>query len=219
MNVAFPFMIALALEFSASVRSVAVLDLPEPSSIEPGRVLGGAREPTPRSMQPLALIERALSEARVDRGAVGCVVVGVGPDSYTGIRSAIALAQGWQLARGLKLLAVRTADALAWQARESGCAGRIYVAIDAQRREFYLAGYRIADDIRERTEPLRLATAPEVEEIVGSEQLFGPDLTKWFPKAIDVEPEAYAVGLLAAGRDDFLPGEKLEPIYLRETAF
>jgi hypothetical protein len=32
-------------------------------------------------------------------------------------------------------------------------------------------------------------------------------------------PRAAALAELAAHRDDFVPGEKLEPVYLRETNF
>jgi len=32
-------------------------------------------------------------------------------------------------------------------------------------------------------------------------------------------PEAIQLGLLAAGRSEFVAGEKLEPIYLREAHF
>jgi len=64
------------------------------------------------------------------------------------------------------------------------------------------------------------ATAAELLEIASRDgTIVGPGLTRWFPKAIDLEPAADAVGLLVAGRNDFLAGEKLEPIYLREISF
>jgi len=34
-----------------------------------------------------------------------------------------------------------------------------------------------------------------------------------------VFPTAAAIARMASGRSDYLPGEKLEPIYLRETGF
>jgi len=36
----------------------------------------------------------ALKQAGLEREAIDCIAVGLGPGSYTGIRSAIALAQG-----------------------------------------------------------------------------------------------------------------------------
>ena len=49
------------------------------------------------------------------------------------------MAQGWQLARGVKLLGVSSAECLAAQAQAEKIFGRVNVVIDAQRNEFYLA--------------------------------------------------------------------------------
>ena len=72
------------------------------------------------------------------------IAVGLGPGSYTGIRVAISMAQGWQLARGVKLLGVSSAECLAAQAQAEKIFGRVNVVIDAQRNEFYLATYEIS---------------------------------------------------------------------------
>ncbi|MGZ5566967.1 MAG: tRNA threonylcarbamoyladenosine biosynthesis protein TsaB, partial [Limisphaerales bacterium] len=77
----------LAVEFSSERRSVAV--------VENGRVLGEAFEMGGRAA--IALVERALATSNVDREQIECIAVGTGPGSYTGIRGAISLAQGWQL--------------------------------------------------------------------------------------------------------------------------
>ena len=63
------------------------------------------------------MIESALRQAGLEREEIECIAVGLGPGSYTGIRAAIALAQGWQLARGVKLLGVSSAECLATQAQ------------------------------------------------------------------------------------------------------
>src|SRR4051794_23641679 len=82
----------LALEFSSPVRSVAVGgDVPKHGYAEEG----GSRE-----TKPFALINAALAQAEISREEIHCIAVGLGPGSYAGIRIAIAIAQGWQLARG-----------------------------------------------------------------------------------------------------------------------
>ena len=90
------------------------------------------------------MIEQVLAEAKIEREQIDALAVGLGPGSYTGIRAAISIAQGWQLARGVKLLGVSSADCLAAQARAENILGRVNVVIDAQRNEFYLATYEIA---------------------------------------------------------------------------
>jgi tRNA threonylcarbamoyladenosine biosynthesis protein TsaB len=222
----------LAVEFSSAQRSTAVWD--DGANAAPV-LLGSARETQlPRlsnakckmqnakfaSPRGVGLAEEALAEARCGREEIGALAVGLGPGSYNGIRGAIALAQGWQLGRGIGLLGVSSVECLAAQARAEGLRGAAYIIIDAQRSEFYLARYQIADTGCRETEPLRLASGKEIQALAaGGQTLLGPDIARWFAGAKDLYPSAAMLGRLACGRRDFVPGETLEPIYLRETAF
>jgi len=204
----------LALEFSSSPRGVAVLDL------EAGLVAEVVDPTAGHTMKPFTMIESALRQTRLEREEIDCVVVGLGPGSYTGVRAAIALAQGWQLATGAKLLGVSSAEAVAAQAQADGITGKFSVVIDAQREEFYLAEYEIFPDGMREIAPLRLATLAEVRGRAGAgEPLVGPEVTRWFPKGRLVVPRAVRLGERAATRSDFVAGETLVPIYLRETQF
>jgi tRNA threonylcarbamoyl adenosine modification protein YeaZ len=172
------------------------------------------------TMKPLGLIEAALKQAGLEREQIECLAVGLGPGSYNGIRVAIALAQGWQLAAGVKLLGVSSAECVAAQAHAEGLAGRLAVVIDAQRGEFYLAGYELNAEGQRETSPLHLTPPDEVRERERTgERLIGPEVLRWFPNGRVVFPRAAMLGRMAPGRKDFVPGEKLEPIYLRETSF
>ena len=203
----------LAFEFSSPQRSVAAAD--------GAGAVGEAIDTAPgNSMKPLALTEAALRQTGLEREQVECIVIGLGPGSYTGIRAAIALAQGWQLGRGVKLLGVSSAEGVAAQAQAEGVSGKVAVTIDAQRGEFYLAGYEISAGTLRVVSPLQLATLAEARarELAG-ERLIGPEVTRWFPAGRVVFPRAAMLAQLATGRSDFVAGEKLEPIYLRETTF
>ncbi|MFA6542971.1 MAG: tRNA (adenosine(37)-N6)-threonylcarbamoyltransferase complex dimerization subunit type 1 TsaB [Limisphaerales bacterium] len=201
----------LALEFSSARRGVAVVE----DDHVPGLAEGDGLTPG-----PFELIEAALRAAGCERGQIECIVVGLGPGSYTGVRSAIALAQGWQLALGVKLLGTSSAEVLAATAQAAGLTGRIAVVIDALRGEFYSASYEIAADGWRETAPLRLLTREAVEALAASgEALVSPDAKCPFAGATKLQPSARELGRLAAGRSDFQPGEKIEPIYLRETSF
>lgn len=204
----------LALDFSSPQRSVAVLTAPEAAAHE---VLDSSPG---RDMKPFALIEAALRQAGLEREAIECLAIGLGPGSYTGIRVAVSLAQGWQLATGVKLLGVSSVECIAAQAATDGSSGKFSVVIDAQRGEFYLASYEVRSGVARETAALRLAPRAEVEERErGGDQLVGPEVTRWFPNGKIVFPQAAALARLATTRSDFLPGEKLDPIYLRETTF
>jgi len=202
----------LALEFSTDRRSVAVVD--------DDRIRGRAQESGTRARGALGLVESALREAGLEREQVDCLAVGLGPGSYTGIRAAIAVAQGWQLARATRTIGVSSVECLAATAHAEKITGRVNIAIDAQRDEFCLAAYEIgAVDWREAA-PLRLARLDEVRALVGrGETVIGPDSAEWSAGARTLFPDAAVLGQVAGQRNDFLPAEKLEPIYLREIAF
>ena len=167
-----------------------------------------------RGTDALGLIEKVLTESKISREAIEVIVVGLGPGSYTGIRAAIAVAQGWQLARGVKLLGVSSAEAIAVQAQVEQIFCRMNVVIDAQRGEFYLATWEISAAGRREISPLKIVTAAEVAALKSAGEIcLGPEMTP------PVFPAAAAVAQLATERTDFFAGEKLEPIYLRATTF
>jgi tRNA threonylcarbamoyladenosine biosynthesis protein TsaB len=204
----------LALEFSSPQRSVAVFD---PGA---GAVAEVVDTTTGYAMRPFAMIESALRQAGLEREQIECVAVGLGPGSYNGIRAAIALAQGWQLARGTKMCGVSSAECVAAQAAEDGLTRAFNVVIDAQRREFYLAEYEIAAGSAQEVSSLRIVTTEAIRhrEQAG-ETMVGPEVTRWFPGGRLAFPRAAVLARLASERADSIPGEKLEPIYLRETTF
>ena len=200
-------MMILALEFSSARRSVALA--------RGADVLAEAVEQSGgRGTNAFGLVEKVLADAKSSREEIEVIAVGLGPGSYTGIRAAIAVAQGWQLARGIKLLGVSSAESLASQAQAGQLFGRVNLAIDAQRNEFYLAAWEISSARRREVSPLKIVAAAEIElRQAAGEICAGPDLAR------RLYPSAATVARLAAGRTDFVPGEKLEPIYLRETSF
>lgn len=202
----------LALEFSSSQRSVAVLNSTTGSIAQAVDTAGGY------TIKPFALIDSALRQAGLEREQIEAVVVGLGPGSYTGIRAAIALAQGWQLARGIKLCGISSAVCLARQEASEGLARLFNVVIDAQRGEFYVATYEVVAGIPKEISPMQIVpreTVKEREET--SPALIGPEVTKWFPGGRQMFPRAAILANLASV--DFVSGEKLEPIYLRQTTF
>ncbi len=200
-------MTILALEFSSERRSVALA--------RGETVLAEAVEQTAsRGTNAFGLIDKVLTEGKISREEIEAIAVGLGPGSYTSIRAAIALAQGWQLARGVKLLGVSSAEAIAAQAQAEKIVGRVNVLVNAQRGEFYLATWEISIGGMMEISPLKIAAGTEVELVKSAGEIcIGPEQEK------RIYPSAVQVVRLADKRTDFFPGESLEPIYLRETNF
>ena len=199
-------MTVLALEFSSERRSVAIA--------RGGGVLSEAVEQTGgRGTNAFALIEKVLADANISREEIEMIAVGLGPGSYTGIRAAIALAQGWQLAREIKLIGVNSAEAIASRAQAEKFFGRVNVVIDAQRGEFYLATWAVSESARHEIAPLKIVSAAEIDSLKSSDEIcLGPEQSgKNFPGAAEI-------ALLAANYTS-IDAEKLEPIYLRTASF
>ena len=95
-------------------------------------------------------IERSTGECRdggwiegLDLEGVGRIVVGTGPGSFAGIRSALAFAQGYALATHCEVLGLPSACALAGE-------GRVAVVGDARQGKAWVAlfdGYRLEKDV------------------------------------------------------------------------
>ncbi len=238
----------LAVEFSSEARSVAVVEaLPEGSaSREPSlgrdrsptglsdertsrrgfpanhgaRVLSTVSETGAGATKAFGLVEKALANARVTQEEINRIAVGLGPGSYMGIRVAIALAQGWQLARGVELIGLRSADTLAAQAHEEGLRGRLHTVIDAQKNEVYLASYELGAEGWHAAAPLRLAAIDEIRSLAAEGgQVVGPEATRWLETGRNLCPQARHLGLMAAAGAGPVQGETLEPIYLRPVSF
>ena len=200
-------MTILALEFSSEQRSVALA--------RDGAILAEATESGGyRLTHAFGLIEKVLAQAKRLRDEIEIIAVGLGPGSYTGIRAAIAIAQGWQLARGVKLLGVSSAECLAAQAQAEKIFGRVNVVIDARRGEYYLATWEISDTSRKEIAPLKIVALAEImAKKSAGEICSGPEAENI------LFPSAATAARLAAEQTDFVTDKTLEPVYLREVSF
>ena len=104
-------------------------------------------------------IERSTGECRdgdwaegLDLDGVERIVVGTGPGSFAGIRSALAFAQGYALATKCEVLGLPSACAIAAQTIEQSNNRTIHIAVvgDARQGKAWVAlfdGYRLEKDI------------------------------------------------------------------------
>lgn len=205
----------LALEFSSPVRRVAVGD---PSA--PGGRWGRSEERLTQSTPVFALIEAALRAAGLAREAIEGVAVGLGPGSATGIRAAIAVAQGWQLARNVPVAGLNSLDVLAAGLQAAGHRGRMDLVTDAQRGEWHVAGYELSAAGVRLCEPLCLVSEAEVRARLRSGRaVFGPAADRLGGGAVAAWPEAEFLARLAAQATWSEHAETLAPLHLRAAAF
>lgn len=206
----------LAIEFSSSLRSVALVNA-SGTTVE---TLGRAEEQHGQTTHAFAMIEAVLKQAGLAPEGVDCLAIGLGPGSYAGIRVSLAIAQGWQLATGVKTIGISSVACLAETARIRGQRGGASFIVDAQRGEFYLADYQLSETGCLATRPLGIVGKAEVEQrLAAGVAVFGPEATSAFAGSKDLYPEAEALALLAAPRTEFVAAAELQPIYLRPVAF
>lgn len=138
----------LALDTATEACSVALL-VDAAADGRGGRIVE-AFEVAPRRHAELVLpmVESVLAEAGLGLASVDAIAVGRGPGAFTGVRLAIALAQGLALGAGRPLVAVSTLATLAQGAvgRLAAPGERVLSLIDARMGEVY-AGEFIVDDL------------------------------------------------------------------------
>lgn len=123
---------------------------------------------TPRRHTELALpwAEQLLAEAGLVRRQLDAIAVGRGPGAFTGVRLAIAIAQGIALALDRPLIPVSTLAAVAMQ----GSGQYRLAAIDARMGEVYLGQFMEADGG---------LTAVSQEVVVKPELADVPETERW----------------------------------------
>ena len=197
----------LAIEFSTNYKSVAVGS--------DGEVIGYCEESVDSTLKPFKMIETALEKANVDVKEIDCVSVGIGPGSYTGIRIAISIAQGWQFARNVKLLGIDTVESMAEKLAYNKLDNKYRIVVDAQRGEFYCADYDVENGSFKCVKELSIIDSNAIGKT--DRVLAGTDIR--FKNAVQLTSDAKSIYRLSINNNNFVAGEKLEPIYLRPISF
>jgi tRNA threonylcarbamoyladenosine biosynthesis protein TsaB len=179
----------------------------------------------------LPMIESLLAEAGIGRAQLDAIAVGRGPGAFTGVRLAIAVAQGLALALDVPIVPVSSLAALAQDAPDAGVP--ILAVIDARMGEVYAGAFRRGEDgLVEATgeESVGQASALDLPQsiqwcVVGSGwDAYRDALAARLPAPPAFAdgarfPQASAVALLAAPRFAAglgVPPEQALPVYLRD---
>lgn len=190
-------------------------------------------EIAPRRHAELVLpwCDALLAEAGASRAQLDAIAVGRGPGAFTGVRLAIAVAQGIALGLGRPLVPLSTLQVLAAGANAAD-GEHVLAAIDARMHEVYWAGYRQHDGVLGEVSPERV-TAPSqvlVEGMdwhgIGTGFSAGESelVTRLAPQLVTVDatalPHAADLARLAAAafaRGVAVSPDLVEPAYLRNN--
>lgn len=189
-------------------------------------------EIAPRRHTELALpwAEALLAEAGIARSQLDAIAVGRGPGAFTGVRLAIAVAQGIALALDRPVVPVSTLAALAMRA---GGERRI-AAIDARMGEVYLGAFTFEADGGLRALTDEVVVAPDAAILpegggwsgagtgfVAADGAlrarFGEQLVAVDAAALPHAADVAALAALAFSRGEAQAPERIEPAYLRNN--
>ncbi len=194
----------LAIETSTDTLSLALGEAGAGAALQRHSGPGGAQASTTLLPQVQALLDAAgwrLSD-------LDAIAFGRGPGSFTGLRTACAVAQGLAYGtrsarhpQGLPLLPVDTLLALAGQARhdhaaESRPAQRhIAALLDARMDELYVAAYALHPDGLREAAPPRLCAPADLagwlgDQGLGADTLLAGNAFGVYPQAFDALPHA-----------------------------
>lgn len=126
----------LGIDSATSACSVAVSDQ--------GRLLARRFELMSRGQSEamMPMIESVLNDIEMTVSDMDLIAVTVGPGAFTGLRTAIATAQGLSIATGVQTVGVSTTEAIAFAARrEFPDLGNIIVALDSRRDDLYVQAF------------------------------------------------------------------------------
>lgn len=181
-----------------------------------------AAEPGGRAGRVLhGLIAALLAEADLAPSSLAGVVAVRGPGSFTGLRVALAAAQGLALAAGARAGGVESTAALAWA---SGRPGRVAALVDGGQGRLFVSLHRRDGDRLEVLRPVADLAPEEALELLRRE---APEAAlvrgrpACLPQLLELGAEPWAGAL--AGAAAALAGRGLalgpaEPLYLRPPA-
>jgi tRNA threonylcarbamoyladenosine biosynthesis protein TsaB len=174
-----------------------------------------------------ALVPRAmelLQQAGMPLATLDAIVFGCGPGSFTGLRTACAVAQGLALGADVPVLAVETLLAVAEEARARTGAHRVVAVLDARMDEVYVAEYEWTGATWHRDGPIRLSAPQDIVARGGwhvASNAFDAYSGRLAVGAgrIDAWPDAPALlrlapALLAQGQGR--PADEALPLYVRD---
>jgi tRNA threonylcarbamoyladenosine biosynthesis protein TsaB len=178
----------------------------------------------------LPMAEALLAEAGLARRQIDAIAVGRGPGAFTGIRLAIAVAQGLAVALDRPLVAVSSLAALAMNARDPALP--VLALIDARMGEVYAGEFRIgADGLAQAVgdeavcAPGAVAAPAGAFAVVGSgaaayravlESRFATRAAAWMPDALPHAADVARLALHALASGGRLDPLDAQPVYLRD---
>ncbi|MES2879298.1 MAG: tRNA (adenosine(37)-N6)-threonylcarbamoyltransferase complex dimerization subunit type 1 TsaB [Pseudomonadota bacterium] len=219
-------MTLLAFDTSTDMMSIAVQrTLDGAPQVWQHTAPGGAQT----SANLIPLIQNLMTQAGLKFDQLDAIAFGCGPGSFTGLRTACAVAQGLAFGAKVPVLPIDTLLAVAEEARFQHAAGlatwQVQALLDARMDEMYAACYAFDSGVWTQTKghslirPEDLVAEPDLAQAGNVFAVYVARLDEVSVPRINALPTAAALlrlapALLAAG--GAVPADQALPLYIRD---
>jgi len=208
------------LAFDTSTEALSAAVLKGGALIAEENAAGGAQA----SSSLIPALQALLARAQLHVDDLDAIVFGRGPGSFTGLRTACAVAQGFGFGANVPVLGIATLHAIAEEARHRTGADRVVAVLDARMHEVYTARYAF-DGSRWQCESEIALMKPEALEVPPGWTLAGNAFAEFgaaLPSRaarVEAMPTAAAMlriapQLIASG--DAQDASRAMPVYIRD---
>ena len=187
--------------------------------------------PQQHSQRLLPMVDEVLKEANIKLSKLDCLGFGQGPGSFTGVRIATGMIQGFALGSGLPVVGISTLATMAQQAILDKGAAEVSCAIDARIGEVYFARY-----VKNNNVAMLVAKEQVLAPEVAAELLLSANKTSGVGTGWQAYPELNLTGRVDVTEDILYPNalymlpllkqaiangeakdiEQIKPVYLRD---
>ena len=204
-------MLILAVDTSTEFCSVALLNNEE--------LLEEINDKTPFSHNKKLFknIDDILTSNKIDINDIDLLAIGSGPGSFTGLRVGMSAMKGLSLASNVKLLPIRSIDAVGLAGLVEFQYDVITVLLDGKQKDMFKATYELKDGKLEVISEIVVKGYDELEELenrsVGN---IPKDIIKIKDYYDEFFPRAYYIGKIAyQNRDKKVNDIEIEPQYYK----
>ena len=158
-------MLTLGIDQSTSVGSLALLD--------DGRLMAETswEDSGLHNQHLFTVLPRFLERAGVPPAQIGLYAVGLGPGSFSGLRNAVAGAQGMALPAGKPVCGVSSGEAMAWDASSEYGTPHVAVVGDARRGRLWAAEFDVSAGAVSIVRPYFLSTPGDLDREIRRDAL------------------------------------------------
>jgi tRNA threonylcarbamoyladenosine biosynthesis protein TsaB len=208
----------IAFDTSTEILSAAVAR--DGKLVAEQEVAGGPRA----SAALVPMVQALLAQAGLAMRSLDAIVFGRGPGSFTGLRTACAVAQGLGFGAGVPVLGLETLLVVAEEARFLCGATQVVTLLDARMNEVYCGRYRHDGSGWQREGDVALMRpqdvfVPQGWVLAGNAfAAYGDVLPSGVPR-VEAAPRAAAMLRIAPRRielGDAQPADRAAPVYIRD---